>query len=490
MPPSWTRSLWPLLFAAGCANPASERAELQIELTPCQLKAPGLTARVPAQCGTFRVPEDRSNPEARSIDLRVAVVPAVSRTPQPDPLLFLTGGPGQAATESYVQIRRAFGRVERERDIVLVDQRGTGSSNPLRCPKPEDVAGFWLLEDTVIEAWVSDCLESLDASPEFYTTAIAMEDLDAVRAALGYEQVNLYGISYGTRAALSYVRQFPDRVRSVILDGIAAPTETLGMDVARDAQRALDLLIDRCTEDIACHEEFPDIAGDLEALMASVGTPVPVILRHPRTGTEETVELQMSMAAFAIRLATYSQESASIVPLLVRSAAEGDLKPLAAQFLMTTSNLDDSMADAMGYSVICSEDFPFFDASAAEQLNEGTYLGAVQTDSLSKLCPLWPTRPIPSDFKQPVTVDVPVLLLSGEADPVTPPSNGELVAASLPTSLHLVAPGQGHMVIHRGCILRLAAQFLESGSLDGLDGSCVDDIEPQAFFTSFAGPPP
>jgi pimeloyl-ACP methyl ester carboxylesterase len=400
----------------------------------------------------------------------------------------LTGGPGQAATESFVQIRGAFRRVERERDIVLVDQRGTGSSNPLRCPKPEDTAGFWLLEDDVIEPWVVRCLEALDASPEFYTTAIAMEDLDAVREALGYERVNLYGVSYGTRAALSYLRQFPERVRSVILDGVAPPSKNLGMDVARDAQRALDLLVDRCADDAACHEEFPELARDLDSLMAAL--PAPVTLRHPRTGDEETIELQRSMAAFAIRLATYSQETASIVPLLLRSAANGDLRPLAAQFLMTTSNLDDSMADAMGYSVICSEDFPFFDASALAALNEGTYLGAVQTDSLSALCPLWPREPIPADFKEPVAIHVPVLLLSGEADPVTPPSNGELVAASLPTSLHLIAPGQGHMVIHRGCIARLAAEFIGAGSLDVLDFSCVDDIEPQAFFTSFAGPTP
>lgn len=414
----------------------------------------------------------------------------MSRAPQPDPLFFLTGGPGQAATESYVQIRAAFRRVERERDIVLVDQRGTGSSNALRCPKPEDEAAFWLLEDEAIAAFVTDCLDALPANPELYTTAIAMEDLDAVRDALGYDRINLYGISYGTRAALSYMRQFPERVRSVILDGIAAPTKTLGMDVAQDAQRALDLLIDRCSRDATCRDNFPDLAGSLDALMTRLETPVTVSLRHPRTGSKETVELQRSMAAFAIRLATYNQESASIVPLLLRSAAESDLEPLAAQFLMTTDSLDESMSDAMGYSVICSEDFPFFDASKARQLNEGTYLGAVQTDSLSKLCPLWPTRAIPSDFKDPVTLDVPVLLLSGEADPVTPPGNGELVAASLPTSLHLVAPGQGHMVIHRGCILRLAAQFIETGSLDGLDTSCVDDIEPLPFFTSFAGPTP
>lgn len=479
-----------LVVAVSCTSPSAGEHERTISLAPCQLKAPGLVARVPARCGTFEVPEDGSKPDGRTIDLRVAVVPAVSRAPEPNPLFFLTGGPGQAATESYVQIRGAFRRIERERDIVLVDQRGTGSSNPLRCPEPEDAASFWLLDDGVIATYVEDCLASLDAEPALYTTTIAMEDLDAVREALGYERINIYGISYGTRAALAYMRMFPERVRSVILDGVAAPTKTLGMDVAKDAQRALDLLIARCDDDAACRKAFPDLAAELDALMARLETPVELTLRHPTTGEEETLKFQRSMGAFAIRLATYSQETASTLPLLLRAAAEGDVRPLAAQYLMTTSQLGDSVADAMGYTVICSEDFPFFDADAAEKLNADTYLGAVQTDSLTKLCPHWPTASVPPDFKEPVTVDVPTLILSGEADPVTPPENGELVAASLPTSLHLVAPGQGHMVIHRGCIPRLATELIEAGSLDAIDGSCVADIEPQAFFTSFAGPPP
>jgi len=479
----------PLLIFA-CAPAGHERSENHVELEACQLQTPGLTTRVAAQCGTWPVFENRKAGAGRRIELRVAVVPAVSRNPMPDPLVFLTGGPGQAATETYVSVASAFRTIHQERDIVLVDQRGTGSSNPLRCPKPDDTTELWLLDDETMGSWVSRCLSELDADPRFYTTSIAMEDLDEIRDALGYERVNLYGISYGTRAALAYLRQFPDRVRSVILDGIAPPTEALGLDVARDAQRAFDLLVARCENDVSCRDAFGSLEDDLEALMARVATPVDVTLRHPRTGETETLALKRSMAAFAVRLLTYSQETASLVPLLLRTAAGGDLAPIAAQFLMTSGQVEETISDAMGFSVICSEDFPFLDESEIVAHNDGTYLGAVQTDSLKKLCPLWPRGDIPADFKKPVHSDVPVLLLSGEADPVTPPSNGELVASSLTNALHLVARGQGHMVIHRGCIPRLAAELVEAGTLDALDVACVEDIEPLPFFMSFAGPLP
>jgi len=478
------------LLLWGCQAPENARRESSITLVPCQLSAPGRTDRVTAECGTFTVYENRDDGTGRTIDLRVAVVPAIDRDPKPDPLVFLTGGPGQAATESYVSVRSAFERIHRERDIVLVDQRGTGSSNPLRCPKPDDASELWLLEDEAMETWVAQCLEELDADPRFYTTAIAMEDLDAVREALGYKRVNLYGISYGTRAAISYTRQFPDRVRSIILDGIAPPTEVLGVDIARDAQRALDLLVKRCAEDDACAKAFPNPEGDLEALMSELSTSTSVELRHPRTGAEETFTLYRSMAAFAIRLLSYGQETSALVPLLLHAAAEGDYRPLASQFLMTSGQLEETIADAMGFSVICSEDYPFFDDAEIERRNEGTYIGTVQIDSLRKLCPLWPRGEIPADFKDALRTDIPALLLSGEADPVTPPSNGELVLSTLENALHLIAPGQGHMVIHRGCIAILAAEFIEAGRHDGLDTACVEDIQPMSFFTSFAGPEP
>jgi pimeloyl-ACP methyl ester carboxylesterase len=197
------------------------------------------------------------------------------------------------------------------------------------------------------------------------------------------------------------------------------------------------------------------------------------------------------MAAYAIRLLSYSQETASLVPLLLSSAARSDLAPLAAQFLIVTARVGETMAEGMGISVVCSEDFPFLEEETLAERNRDTYLGALQTDSLKLVCPLWPRGDVPADFKTPVPPSAPVLLLSGEADPVTPPENGELTASQLgPKALHLVARGQGHIVIHRGCIPQLAADFIERGSFEDLDTSCVEEISPQPFFLSYSGPTP
>jgi pimeloyl-ACP methyl ester carboxylesterase len=479
-----------MVLLGGCAVEGELPAQ-RLVLAPCQLGAPGSASRLSARCGTLRVPENRSKTDGRAIDLRVAVVPAVSRDKAPDPLVFLTGGPGQAATETYPQLAPAFRRVNRERDIVLVDQRGTGGSNALRCPE-EEVKDLALLDEDAIGPWAARCLASLAGDPRFYTTSVAMADLDEVRAALGYDRLNLYGLSYGTRAALTYLRLYPDRVRSVILDGVVPPTEVLGLDVAKDAERAIDLVIARCSSDPKCKEAFPDLTADLASVLARLERPVTVRLRHPRTGEREDLSFSREMAAYAIRLLSYSQETASIIPLLLRSAAESDLTPLAGQFLITTTRVSETMAEGMGISVICSEDFPFLEDHAVVERNRDTYLGALQTDSLKLVCPLWPRGEVPPDFKTAVPPSAPVLLLSGEADPVTPPENGELTASQLgpEAALHLVARGQGHVVIHRGCIPRLAAEFIENGAFDGIDTGCVDAIAPQPFFLTYAGPAP
>lgn len=479
-----------LLLASACVRGGTTgRQGAALHLDACQLGAPGSPARLAARCGTWSVPEDRSHPDGRKIALRVAVVPAVSREPAPDPLVFLTGGPGQAATESYVTLAPAFRKIAKDRDILLVDQRGTGGSNALRCPET-DASDLMLLDEKEVRPWVERCLASLDADPRLYTTSIAMQDLDDVRQALGYQKVDLYGLSYGTRAALTYLRMFPDRVRAVILDGVVPPTAVLGLDVAKDAQRALDIVIARCGANPTCAKAFPHLRSDLDRLMARLRTPVPVALRHPRSGEEQTLRLTRDMAAYAIRILSYAQETQSLIPLLLKSAEDEDLAPLAAQFLMTTTQVGETMADGMGLSVVCSEDYPFFDDRAIAERTRDTYLGAVQTDSLKLVCPIWPKGEIPKDFKSPLHSDVPVLLLSGQADPVTPPENGEVTRAQLGNALHLVAKGQGHVVVHRGCIPKLAAEFISAGTFEGLDTSCVGRIAPQAFFIGFLGPSP
>jgi pimeloyl-ACP methyl ester carboxylesterase len=293
-----------LLILYACSNGQSAQEEGQtIQVEDCQLAAPGTSTRLAAKCGTLKVYEDRSTNTGRQITLNLAIIPAVSRNAEPDPLFFLSGGPGQSATETYLQLSRAFDRLHQKRDIVLVDQRGTGKSNPLECPNLEEADVENLPPDADPAPFLADCLQELDANPALYTTSIAMDDLDQVRAGLGYDQINLYGVSYGTRAALTYMRQYPERVRSVVLDGVVPQDEILGLEVAQDAQRALDLIFDRCAGDENCRQAYPDLRSDFSGLFKSLKqAPVKVTLDHPVTGERTELSFTAEKLASAIRL--------------------------------------------------------------------------------------------------------------------------------------------------------------------------------------------
>ena len=457
-----------------------------------------MTSRHAAQCGTLTVFEDRLARSGRQIDLRIAVLPATGNTVAPDPLFLLAGGPGRAATEAFLPVLSVFERINRKRDIVLVDQRGTGKSYPppgahdcsqssrVRCPQEhKDLAA---LPDEQLAVELKTCLSQLDADPRLYTTSIAMDDLDQVRSALGYSKINLYGVSYGTRAALTYLRQHPESVRTVILDGVMPQDWLLGPSAARDAQRALDLIWDRCEAEPDCRAAFPNIRTEFEMLLATLERqPVQVTVAHPVTGAPTKVTLTRRLAASTVRLLSYSSENAALLPLLVHAThSTGDYSRLAAQYLILNDDLDQRVSDGAYWSILCAEDAAFLIQEAGSPKAK-TYLDDVTAD-LRRVCATWPRGSVSADFRQPVTSETPVLLLSGEADPVTPPANGDQAARTLSNSLHLVAPGQGHTVIVRGCIPKIAAAFVESGTVKGLESGCVKDIQPMPFFVSFAGP--
>jgi len=513
--PHFCRLLIVLTLVVGCVPATFPSRPSAIALHDCQLSAPGTTFRYAAQCGTLTVFEDRSARSGRQIGLRIAVLPATGNTVAPDPLFLLVGGPGQAATEAFLPVLSAFDRINRKRDVVLVDQRGTGKSysppgghdcalypttqsSRVRCPQPQqDLAA---LSDEQLAVELKTCLSQLDADPRLYTTSIAMEDLDQVRSALGYDKINLYGASYGTRAALTYLRQHPESVRTVILDGVMPQDWLLGPSAARDAQRALDLIWDRCEAEPACRATFSNIRTEFETLLATLERqPVQVTVAHPVTGVPTEVTLTRRQAASTVRLLSYSSETVALLPLLVHAAqSTGDYSRLAAQYLILNDawtlpaksakscDLDQRVSDGTYWSILCAEDAAFL-AQEAGSRKIRTYLDDM-TAEIRKVCATWPRGPVSADFRQPVTSETPVLLLSGEADPVTPPANGDQAARTLSNSLHLVAPGQGHTVIVRGCIPKIAAAFVESGTVKGLESGCVKDIQPMPFFVSFAGP--
>ena len=275
------------VFLTACTPETRNMSESsqEIQFSPCQLSVPGLKTSLKAECGKLNVFEDQVNQSGRQIELNLAVIPAVSRSPAPDPIFFLAGGPGEAATQSYPLISSAFQLINQKRDIVLVDQRGTGDSNYLACASFTGEQETESSDPQAVQSELKKCLAELDADPTLYTTAVAMQDLDQVRQALGYEKINLYGASYGTRAALAYARQYPAHVRSIILDGIAPPNWTLGPSVPEDAQRALEMLFERCASDAGCQAAFPNLEVEFNDLLNQITKdPIEVSLTHPVTG--------------------------------------------------------------------------------------------------------------------------------------------------------------------------------------------------------------
>jgi len=460
------------------------------EFHECQIGGAQSAQHQQALCTTLSVPEDRAHPEGRKIGLHVAWLKARASNPAPDALFFIAGGPGQASTEAFLEESSAFDRIRSERDIVLVDQRGTGGSNRLDCP---ELRSDLPSGDSALSATVQACLKRLPGDPRFYTTTVAVQDLEAVRAALGYQQVDLYGISYGTRVALQYLRAYPDSIRSVILDGVVPADLALGPDVSLDAQHALSLVFTRCEGDSACRQAFPDLAGSFASLQKDLGKhAVSVALRDPLTGAPRTEQLDWDKVAGTIRLMSYQSETVALLPLLIHQAAvQHDYLPLMSDALLFQDEVDEGFAQGMNASVVCTEDAPFISHDPAHQkLEQDTYLGASTMDTLLRICKLWPRGVMDPDFKRPVVSGKPVLLLSGEDDPVTPPANAARAARTLSNSLLLVDPGQGHGNLFRGCVPRIATDFVASGSVKGLDTSCIKDMKPLPFFISFSGPQP
>jgi pimeloyl-ACP methyl ester carboxylesterase len=434
-----------------------------------------------AKCGTLSVYENRLAAAGRKIDLNIMVVPAINRSPNPDPLFFIPGGPGEAAVESFGMIAPAFRRINQKRDIVLVDQRGTGKSHPLNCDTGDTPQSQMKVE-------LEKCLANLDADARFYTTALAMDDLNEVRQALGYDKINLYGGSYGTRAALVYLRQYPEHVRAVILDGVAPPNWTLGPDIARNGQHALDIIFNRCTQDKACSQAFPNVPEEFSSLMGSLSQKS-VLLNFPNPVSGEPYTLTMTSDSFANTIfnMSYAPETAALLPLLIDTAyRRNDLSLIAAQGVSTSDQVNSAISDGMRYSVLCAEDEPYFNTDTPQT----GYMGSSFMNTVREICATWPRGDIPANFKAPVASDAPVLILSGEADPVTPPENGALAAQTLPNSLQIVTPGLGHINIYRGCVTDIATTFIDTASVKDLSTSCVKTILPMPFFTSFAGPQP
>lgn len=494
-----------LLLAAqmlvGCSQDDGRQkaSASDVTLAPCRLK--GLEIEV--RCATIEVAEDRDADRAsgtRRIPIHFAVIPALARKPESDAIFVLAGGPGQAATDVAGLVYPLFSKLNRDRDIVLVDQRGTGGSNRLSCSR-ETAAGSMSesFAGDDLERRIAACATRLGQQADLrrYTTAIAMQDIDEVRSRLGYPRIDLWGASYGTRAALEYLRQFPERVRTMTLDGVAPASMKLPLSFGVDTHAAVVGLVADCTRDTACAARYPTLSADIATLFARVDAgPIDVDVTHPVTGRPEHVHLSRTGLASLLRTPLYIGLTASLLPAAIERATQGDYGALAALSVTVGSGLEENLALGMHLSVICSEDMASITATdleaATAEARHSTVDGRPDPFALiyhaqyARMCAHWPKGTPPDGYFASLAgrpgSDVPTLLLSGGIDPATPAAHADTIARVLTHARHLVAPHVGHGVSLQGCAPDLIERFVKRADVATIDGACLDTIPRPLFF--------
>lgn len=476
------RRLVPLvaaLLSAATVGSGQATKPAPIRLEPCQVpNVPG-----EARCGRLEVFENRATRQGRRIALKVVVLPATGPKRAPDPIFLLAGGPGQAASSLAGFAAGVFSQLRDTRDIVLVDQRGTGGSNPLACTDAADPLEH--LGDFYPLHVLDSCRQELAARADLrlYTTPLAMDDVDDVRAALGYERINIYGTSYGTRAALVYLKQHRQRVRTLILKGVAPMSLVLPGSHAPDSQRALDLLFRDCAADAKCAAAFPQLRERFAELLARLGKePVQAEVTHPLTKEKTDITITRDVAVVALPSALQSPGSAASVPLILDRVASGDFVPLVSLVVNVKRGLAAGVSIGLHLSVVCTEDTPLLSPDARRPA-EGTFLGDQRIRQQTAACRDWPRGTLPKDYRALTPMhEVPTLMISGELDPVTPPRWGDELARYLPNNRHVIVPAGSHSFGGMSpCVDGIIAEFVRTASVDAPDSSCVQQIRRPPF---------
>lgn len=485
------KHLWPLALAAFAllASPVSAQQLDEYVTTSGAVKAetlePCYVAGVSdrARCATFQVPLNYEDPAAGNIGIFAAILPATGTEVKDDPLLILAGGPGSAAADYGRLVHSAFAKVRENREIILIDHRGTGKSHKLGCDLPGDLTDF-----TLMTGLARKCREKHDVDVRLFGLEPAMRDIAEITAAMGYDKLNLWGGSYGTRAAALLIRRFPERIRSAVLDGVLAPDMALFESAPLGAERALTKLFDDCEQDVACNRAFPDFRTDTRDFLDSL-TDKDFITRglDPITMAPYDLALPKYPVVHNIRAALYDSNAAAILPLALQQAQSGNGNILAA--LQATIGLAvDSMALGSTLSILCGDEIARNNGNLIAEVSKDTFTEDSYFLFWQTACQGWDYLEPPADVRAPLVSDLPILLLSGDLDPVTPPSNGEYWLKTLTAARHIVVPGTGHITSMAGCMPSLIGDFVEELDSSGLDASCLDKIKRPAFVTSVMGP--
>jgi pimeloyl-ACP methyl ester carboxylesterase len=479
----FTMTVRPLLAVLTGLTLSTAGVAAPLTLTPCPIPGSHETAR----CGRLEVPEDRAHPEnSRKIGIHVMLVPALEAPEAADAIVYLAGGPGEAGSDEGLSLMRDR-ELRAHHRLLLLDTRGTGQSSPLNCPGlqgTQSVQGF--LDNFMPASRVRECREQLatHADVRFYTTAPSVDDVDDVRAALGIDQLDLIGGSYGTRAALEYMRRHAAHVRTAVLMGVDPPGTQAPLTFARDAQAALDGLFTRCQADAGCHAAFPHLSEEFATVSARLAQgPVDVSAINPDNGEKFTFHFSKSGFAQTVRYMLYIPLTAALLPLDVHLAASGNFAPFASTAVQFAHQLSDS-SDGLYLSVMCPEEVRQIRSQDIVAATSGTFLGDFRIRQQQAACTEWPVVEVPADLADPVKSPVPTLLIDGQLDPVTPVYRAEQALRTLPNGRLLVLRGGGHGLNgmkNVDCIDRLTARFIVAGTNHGFDASCASTVAPPDF---------
>lgn len=478
----------PLVLLAGCFKSADANLP-QVDnllLTPC----PGFeeTGKPPlvygAQCGNLSVHENPADPQSPTISLNILRLPAINPIPKGDPLFLIQGGPGGSSVDMANQVHLFFNDVRKNRDLVFVDQRGTGKSNPLSCGElsEADLRLPEIEQQNKYLVLMQECADKYREQVPYYTTPYAVTDLDSVREALGYQKINLWGGSYGTRVVLEYMRTRPESLRAVILDGVAPVQIALPKYFASDAWAALTAVSQECAKDANCTLLYGDtlVQADLvnKRLQAAqkAGAPISANYGHPRY--QQPTELVLTPQTFSmlIFMSLYSRDLTALLPRAIAEAVQGNYRLLAAlHALASEQNEFSGISEGMRYTVICNEDNYYIKPEDVAQAKP--FLGMNMLGDFAKVCAFWPKAELPADYFLPVKSNLPALLLSGGHDPVTPERWAQQVAQHLSNAQLLSAPGANHIISMEGCMPQIIAQFIEQGAVEDMKMDCVKSIK-------------
>lgn len=483
MGPAGSPNLWTALGALALLSVMSP-ARAQPEQRPAEERCWLSAYETPVRCVTLDVPFSYEEPQGESLALTAVVVPAVAANAAPDALFVFAGGPGQAGRELGGWLNTGFREILRDRDVVFVDVRGTGRSEPLNCDIGANIVA--LTPEEFARA-MGACAQRHGARARHHSAREIVQDVERLRHALGYEQISIWGGSFGTRVAQHYARSYPNRVHAVILDAFSPAERSLFADAPRYAQHSLDLLFADCEQDTACHAAFPRLRQEFAQLLARAeSAAITGTMPDPRTGEATSIRLDRDVVAGMVRGGLYADFTRSLVPLAIHRAAAGDIRPLMGLAAATASWSTDTMSLGMSMGYMCAEDMEQARRGAAGDVSFG-FMRDSYFRFFERACAVWPYEPLPEEMLTRHPIDVPALVISGELDPITPTASGEHAFETFSSGAHVIVAGGQHTNSSDPCIARIMADFLRDPRTGGRDHGCLRERPHQTFLTSTLG---